>query len=154
MPAQKYSWERAAAEVDKLVEDLKIPWAELHCATQEVEEGNLLNLSNKLARGVYYIVAVNHQLTGLLARRSLLREVLDLTVHRTLATEAREGRQPALALRTAVLITSEPELRKMKITLMEANAKIEALGAVKDSLEALWRTASRIISARLKEPLD
>ena len=114
----------------------------------------LLNLAMKLAKISHYIVQVNGLLTRLLAQRTLRREVLEQAVDRRMAAGAGDGRRMAQALRRAALIHDTAPLMALKTEVMEAQAQIEALGQVKESLDVLWRTCSRIISARLKEPLE
>jgi hypothetical protein len=53
-----------------------------------------------------------------------------------------------------MIIHEQKPLRNAKIDLIEAGAFLKAMEHTKDSLDTLWRTASRIISARLKEPID
>jgi len=148
-------WNLAAAEkrVQKVVGDLAVPWDSLHCGTKDVEEGNLVNLSLKLAYISHHIVRVNNLLTMLLAQRTLRRETLDQALDRRLA-EPGDGKRMAKDVKRAALIHNSPQLRQLKIDVMEGMATIEALGMVKDSLDVLWRTASRIISARLREPIE
>ena len=150
------AWSPAAAveRTEALLAELAIPWEELHCATKDVEEGNLLNLSHKLARIANYAVRVNHVLTRLLARRTLLRETLEQATDRRLAEPQTDGKRLAIDLRRAALIHETPALRRMKIDLIETASQVEVLTGAKDSLDLLWKTCSRIMSARQSEPLD
>lgn len=154
---QGWNWREAAARADKIVEGLTVPWGELLCTTEDVADGNLMNLSGKLAKISYYIVQCNNILTRLLSMRSLAKESLEQAVNKALAMEAAfgtSGKSPAQALRAASLVSRNRQLRSLKIELMEAGAQIEALSTVKESLDVLWRTASRVISARASEPID
>jgi len=153
-PAEQWSPAAAEQRLAALLAELAVPWEELHCGTKDVEEGNLLNLALKLALIANYTVRCNHVLTRLLARRTLLRETLEQSTDRRLAEPAAEGKRQAIDIRRAALIHETPALRRMKIDLIEGQAQIDALSGAKDSLDLLWKTCSRIISARSAEPLD
>jgi hypothetical protein len=92
------------------------------------------------------------------ARQSAAKEALDHAANQRIGRDEKrsqeEGRRPAIAVRAAMLIHAEKPLRNAKIDVMESGAFLKALEHTKDSLDVLWRTVSRIISARLKEPID
>lgn len=146
-------WRQAVERAEKMVQDLAIPWEQLTVTDLDIGDGNLMLLSEKLARAAYYIVQVNNQLTRLLALQAVAKEMLEHAANRNLAREY-DGPKLAIAVRTAVEISRNKPLRNLKIEIIESTAAIKALETVKDSLETLWRTTSRVMSARIKEPID
>ena len=149
-------YHKAVEKAEAAVAGLEIPWEELQITGADVEQGDLLALTKKLATASTHIVHLNDILTGAMVRMSAAKEAVDQAVHQMMASrEAQEeGRPPAIAIRIAALIHKHKPLRNAKIEIIEAGATIKALEVTKDSLDILWRTASRIISARLKEPVD
>lgn len=149
-------YHKAVEKVEQKLDELDIPWEELHVTGPEIESGDLMALSKKLAIASHYIVQVNDVLTLMEARYSAAKEALEQASHQRIAREDKheEGRRPAIAVRIAAIIHQEKPLRNAKIDVIEAGAFLKAIGHTKDSLEVLWRTASRIISARLREPIE
>lgn len=157
---QGWNWRDAAARAEKLVSDLEVPWPQLEVAAAEVEAGNLMELSKKLALTAHYIVRVNDLLTPLLARQHTAKEMLEHAVARGMANVEinpapdAPKKLPARELRAAAYISRDKRLRNMKIEIIEGGAAIKVLEQTRDSLDLLWRTTSRLISARSAEPLD
>ncbi len=152
------SWWYTTA-VDKareLVKGLEVPWGELQVDAMHVSETNLVIFSELLAKVSYYIVKVNDHLILLQAKAYASKEALEQAVNKRLYYDEKEseGKTPAIALRTAAVISRTKAFRNAKIELIESNTAIKSLEVVHASLERLWQTASRILSARLKEPLD
>lgn len=148
-------WRQAIERVDKLIEKLAIPWEELVITELELTDSSMMGLSEKLAHASFYIVQVNNRLTHLLALQSAGKEALEHAVNKMLAHgDDSEGRKPAADIRRAAAISRDKRLRNLKIELIEAGAQIKALETTKDSLDTLWRTASRVLSCRLREPID
>ena len=150
---------QAVKKVEEAIAELAIPWEELHVTGPEIDQGDLMTLSKKLAMASHFIVKVNGLLTVATAQHAAGKEALEQATGQMMAQEDKfgewgEGRKPAIAVRTAALIHKRKPLRNAKIDIIEGGAFIAALSHTKDSLETLWRTASRIISARLKEPLE
>lgn len=148
---------KAIEKVEKALDELDIPWEELYVSGPDIEQGDLMALSKKLAMTSHYIIKVNDLLTRMMARYSAAKEALDQASNQRLARENRskeEGRKPAIAARLAAIIHQEKPLRNAKIDSIEAGAFIKAMEYTKDSLDILWRTASRVIAARLKEPIE
>lgn len=163
-----WSWRQAAEGAQKLVEGLQIPWTDLECSGPEVAVGDLMAYSEKLAKTSHYIVRVNALLAPLASRQVAAKEQLDHAVNLKMARQETYGmegdfaagettkpaRKPAQALRAAATISKDKRLRNMKIDLIETSAAIRALETTLAALDILWRTTSRIVSARLKEPID
>ena len=153
-------WYRQAVDkVQAALDELNIPWEELHVTGPEIEAGDLMTLSKKLAMTSHYIVRVNNLLGLSTARHAAAKEALEQATNQMMAQQDKfqdkgEGRKPAIAVRAAALIHQRKPLRNAKIDIIESGAFAAALTHTKDSLDTLWRTASRIISARLKEPLE
>ena len=152
---QTWGWRQAVERAEKIIEELAVPWGELVITDLEIADGNMMALSEKLARTSFYIVQVNNKLTRLLALQAAAKDALEHAVNRILARVDNEGHRPPPAdIRRAATISRDKRLRNLKIELIEAGAQIKALETTKDSLETLWKTVSRIISCRLREPLD
>jgi len=152
-------WRKAVQKVESMLDDFNIPWEDLHVTKELIEAGDLMELSKVLAETSHYIVRVNQQYGLIAARLSAAKEALDQATHQILGSreaqqEETAGRKPAIAVRVAALIHKQKPLRNAKIEVIEATAFMRALEQTKESLDVLWRTASRIISARLKEPID
>lgn len=149
---------QAVEKVETALDELDIPWEDLRVNEEAVESGDLMALSKKLALTSHYIVKVNDLLTSTSARYYAAKEALEQAANQRAGHlekyDKTEGRKPAIALRLAMIIHIEKPLRNAKIDIIEAGAFLKAMEHTKDSLDNLWRTASRIISARLKEPID
>jgi hypothetical protein len=156
--ALKGWWYTLAIEkVEQALTALNIPFEELRVTEEDIESGDLMRLSKKLAISSHYIIKVNEMLTLVEARNSAAKDALDHASNQRVGRDERykgEGRQPAIAVRIAMAIHEEKPLRNAKIDVIETAAFLKALEHTKNSLDILWRTASRIISARLKEPID
>lgn len=150
-------YHQAIERAEKAVAALEIPWDELHVTGEEAEEGNLAVLSKKLAVTSYHIVQVNNVLSGSAVRLAAAKEAVEQAVHQMIASrdsQDGEGRRPPIAVRIAALIHQHKPLRNGKIEIIESTAAMKALEQTKESLDVIWRTASRLISTRLKEPID
>ena len=148
-------WRQAVERADKLVEELSVPWGELAITDLDVSNGNLNSLSEKLARTSFYIVQVNNRLTHLLANQYAAKEMLDHAVGLSLSRyDDGEGKRHTIDVKRAAAISRNKRLRNLKIETIESGAAIKALETLKESLDILWRTTSRIISGRLKEPIE
>ena len=146
-------WRQAVERAEKIIDDLAIPWGELAITDLDVQDGNLMILSEKLARISFYIVQVGNRMVRLSANNYAAREMLDHAVNRNLARETGE-KKPAIAVRMAAAISKDKRLRNLKIETIESGAALKALEATKDSLDTLWRTTSRIMSVRQSEPIE
>ena len=62
--------------------------------------------------------------------------------------------KPAIEARRAAIISRDKRLRNTKIECVESAAAIKALENVGESLDVMWKTTSRIMSARQHEPID
>lgn len=150
---QTWWWRAAVDKAEALVDGLAIPWGELTVTDLDITDGNLMTLSEKLARTSFYIVQANNKLTRLLALNSAAKDTLEHAVSRTIGRDD-DGRRSTKDVKIAAAISRDKRLRNLKIELIESTSAIKALETTKDSLETLWRTTSRIVSARLKEPID
>lgn len=168
-----WNWRQAVEKAEKAIAELAIPWAQLECSGPEIAAGDLTAYSEKLAKTSHFIVRVNLILTTLVTRQISAREQLEHAValklerQETYGMEAMflpaakaggeeppKGRKPAQALRAAATISKDKRLRNMKIEVMETAAAIKALEITKEALDLLWRTTSRLMSARMAEPID
>ncbi len=149
---------QAVEKVEAALDELNIPWEDLRVSEDAVASGDLMELSKKLALTSHYIVRVNDLLTSTAARYYAAKEALEQAANQRVGRDEKydktEGRKPAIAVRLAMIIHAEKPLRNAKIDIIEAGAFLKAIEYTKDSLDTLWRTASRVISSRLKEPID
>ena len=146
-------WRQAVEKAEKLIAELNIPWGEIAITDLDIQDGNLMIMSEKLARISFYIVQVNNRLAYLAATNYAAKEMLEHAVNRVLARGSEEKRA-AIAVRTAAAISRDKRLRNLKIESIESGTAMKALEATRDSLETLWRTTSRIISSRMAEPIE
>lgn len=154
---QTWWWRKAVEKADKLVEELAVPWEDLSLDENDITNPELMNLSEKLARISYYIVQTNNKLTRLLAIQSASRETLDHAVSRMLASgDDLNGvkPKPSIESRRAAIISEDARLRNTKIEIVESGAAIKALENMRESLDVMWKTTSRIMSVRIHEPID
>src|SRR3989304_4537318 len=107
-------WRQAVERADKIIDDLAIPWGELAITDLDVQDGNLMILSEKLARISFYIVQVGNRMVRISANNYAAREMLDHAVNRNLARERGE-KKPAIAVRMAAAISKDKRLRNLKI---------------------------------------
>ncbi len=148
-------WYHAAEKkIAEQVEALEIPWDDLVVTEEDIQEGNLIALSGKLAKISGFSVKINQLLATQAARLVASKEMLDHAVLRKLADppEDREGPKLSIGVRSALAISQSKPLRHAKIDSVESGAFVKALETTRDSLDVLWRTCSRVISARLREP--
>lgn len=149
---------KAVEQVEDALDELNIPWEDLHVTGDDIQSGDLMRLSKKLAMASHYIVKLNDLTTVVAARQSAAKEALEHAsnqrVGRDEIHDKSEGRKPPIAIRIAMIIHSNKPLRNAKIDVIESGAFLKAMEHTKDSLDFVWRTTSRIISARLKEPID
>ena len=147
---------KAIEKGKKMIDGLEIPWDELDAVELSVVEAQMIEFSERLAKISHYVVKVNNLLVMFHPRFFAAKEALEQGVNRRLALDSvgAEGKQPAIALRTAAAISRQLPFRQAKIEIIELGAAIKALEATKESLEHMWATVSRMLSARLKEPID
>lgn len=148
----------AVAKVEKALAALKIPWDDVETTDEDIESGDLMRLSKKLALASHHIVKVNNLRIVASARHSAAKGALEQAVHQRAGRDQRyakvEGRPPPIDVRLAMIIHSEKPLRNAKIDIIETEALLKALEYAWGSLDFHWRTTSRIISSRLREPID
>ena len=150
-------WRTAVEKADKLIEELAVPWEELALEEDDITNPELMNLSEKLARIAYYIVQTNNKLTRLIAIQSASKETMDHAVYKLLASGDDlngEKPKPSIEARKAAIISLNEKLRSTKIEVIESGAAVKSLENVKESLDIMWKTTSRIMSARIHEPID
>ena len=154
---QTWWWRDATKKAEEIIKKLEIPWDDIIIDNIDIEEGNLILLSEKLAKTAYYIVQANNYLTRHIAVQSASKEALDHAVNRIIARgDDIEGvsPKPSIDARRAAAISRDKRLRNTKIEYIESTAIIKSLETVKESLDITWKTTSRIMSARLQEPID
>lgn len=156
LSAQVRGWwiHEALAKVNAVVEELAVPWEELNVKEDEITSDNLVSLSQKLARISYYVVRSNDVWGQAVARQKLCKDAIEHAVARNMARPAPEGSKMTVASRQATIISTTKPLRQAKIDLMESEALVNRMTAVRESLDSLWRTTSRILSVRLREPIE
>ncbi len=147
-------YHRALDKIREQVEDLKIPWDDLVVTEEDIVEGNLIALSGKLAKISGFHVRINQKLATQAARLVASKEALDHAVARILANPPPEGPKLSIGVRSALAISQQTPLRHAWIDSIESAAFVKALEQTRDSLDLLWRTCSRVISARIREHID
>jgi len=105
----------------------------------------------KLARVSYYITKASREMAGLAAKLSLARDAMEHAVSRLIALRDDKG---TIAAKTALLISKDKRLRNTKIEVMEAEAAKRALEHTLEALDVNWRTVSRALSVRMREPTE
>ena len=154
---QTWWWRDAIKKSEKIIEELKIPWDDLHVSEDDITNSNLITLSEKLAKISYYIVQTNNYLTRSVAIQAASKDTLDHAVNRILARGddiSGVSPKPSIDARRAAAISRDKRLRNSKIEYIESTAIIKSLETVKESLDITWKTTSRIMSARFQEPID
>lgn len=147
-------YHRGVEKAQKVVDGLEVPWDDLDVSIQEVEAGNLVALSSKLANISHYLVRANTLVGRVSLRHHAAKEALSHAAHLVLSREQGDERKPAIAVRLAAAISRQKPLRNAQIEVIEAGALLRGLERTVDALDICWKTVSRILSARLREPLD
>jgi hypothetical protein len=147
-------YHRGIDRAEKAIEGLAIPWDDLEVAGEDIEEGNLVELSKRLALISYQLVRANKLVGQVALRHHAAKEALGHASHLILSREKAEEKKSAIAVRLAAAISRQKPLRNAQIEVIEAGAMLKALERTVDALDILWKTVSRIMSARLREPLD
>lgn len=144
--------DKAAAKVTEHIAALAVPWEDFQITDGDINGSSTDSLSSKLAKIGYYMSLVCREQAMLEAKLSLAKSALDQVVGRLLAQQV--GDKGALGPRSALIISQDKRLRNTKIEIMEADGYKHALDKIFDALDINWKTASRVLSARLKEPLE
>jgi hypothetical protein len=147
-------YHRGIDSAEKAIEGLAIPWEELEVGGEDVEEGNLVELSKRLALISHQLVRANNLVGQVALKHHAAKEALNHAAHLILSREKIEEKRAAIAVRMAAAISRQKPLRNAQIEVIEAGAMLKALERTVDALDILWKTVSRIMSARLREPLD
>ena len=128
-----------------------IPWSDLEVSTEEAIQGDLPVLEGKIA--LVGITAV--RVLGLLRTVELLagatKDALDRGVQHGLGAREDKG---TVAGRTAALFAGDDELDYLQRELHGLETRRRVLQGQREALDMLWRTLSRLISARMYEPPD
>lgn len=135
----------------KEIAELEIPWEDLQLTAAEISTGNIEAISERLARIASYIVRINQVISLMSLRYHSAKEALTHAVNLSLSRGDDRG---TVAVRQATIIHSQKPLRTAKIDTIEVGAQLEALKPLSHGLETLWNTTSRVLTARLREPLD
>lgn len=144
-------YDKALVKIDEFIDALAIPWEELELTEEQIREAEANELTEKLAKTSHYMIRVSRELAGVGAKVSLAKSALDHAVGRLLSGGDSKG---PLGPRTALAISKDKRLRNTKIEIMEAEAYRQALDKIYEALELNWKTTSRVLSVRMREPID
>jgi len=155
LAAGGYGKDTPVKKAEQLLSALEVPWEELQLSEVDVQQGNIMLMTEKLARIAHYIVKMNSLLSGILARQVSSRDLLDHAVSRALGmNDDSDGKRQVKDVKIAMIISGNKKLKSLKIELIELGAAVKLLELNKESLDLIWRTVSRCISARSAEPID
>lgn len=144
-------YDEATGRIEDVVEGLNIPWSELEISDREAMEMEANEISGKMAQVSNYIMNVSRRRSRIDTKLYLAKSALDHAVNKLLSKNESKG---AVAVRVAAIISSDKRLRNAKIEVMEGEALKRSLDGVSDALDIIWRTLSRMLSARTHEPVE
>jgi len=144
-------WDKALTKIDEFIEALGIPWEELELTDEQIREAEASELAEKLAKISHHMVRVSRELARVGTKATLAKSALEHVVSKLLAREDDKG---PIGPRSSRIISKDKRLRNAKIESMEADAYRQALDRIYSALELLWKTTSRVLSTRMREPID
>lgn len=144
-------YDSAQKKVDEVIAGLTIPWEELEMGEGAALEEEAPALSERLAKISLYMVRVGRERARVDSQLHLAKSALDHAVQRLIA---RDESKATIAAKTAALISSDKRLRNAKIEVMEGEALKRELDGLVDALDIIWKTVSRVLSVRLREPVE
>lgn len=144
-------YDKAQKRVEEAIDNLSIPWEELEMSEGAALEEEAPALSERLAKISSYMVRVGRERSRIDSQLHLAKEALDHAVQRLIAKDDSKG---TIAAKTATLISADKRLRNAKIEVMEGEALKKALDGISHALDTIWKTTSRVLAVRLKEPVD
>lgn len=151
-PNSKGWWyDQAIEKVDMIIAQLEIPWDEIQIDERGAVDEEAAGLSERLAKVSFYMVRVGRERSRVDSRLHLAKSALDHAVQRLIAEDESKA---TIASKTASIISGDVRLRDAKIEIMEGESLKRALDGVGESLDIIWKTTSRILSARLREPVE
>lgn len=148
---QGWWYDKAWARVEEYLESLGVPWDKLEVKEEEIQEAEAAELSERLANVSFYRVKVSRELARVGAKLMLTKAALDHAVSKQIAVGGDEG---TIKTKSALIISKDRRLRATKIEVMEGEALKCALEGWEKSLEIIWSTVSRVLSVRLREPVE
>ena len=144
-------YDTAQERVEEAIENLSIPWEELEMDEGAAMEEEASALSERLARVSSFMVKVGREKSRVDSQLHLAKSALDHAVQRLIA---KDDSKATIAAKIATLISADKRLRNAKIEVMEGEALKKRLDGVSDALDTIWKTVSRVLAVRLKEPVD
>ena len=144
-------YDTAQKRVEEAIDNLSIPWEELEMGEGAALEEEAPALSERLAKISSYMVRVGRERSRIDSQLHLAKEALDHAVQRLIA---KDDSKATIAAKTATLISADKRLRNAKIEVMEGEALKKALDGISHALDTIWKTTSRVLAVRLKEPGD
>lgn len=144
-------YDTAQKRVEEAIDNLSIPWEELEMNEGAALEEEAPALSERLAKISSCMVRTGRERARIDSQLHLARSALDHAVQRLIA---KDDSKATIAAKTATLISADKRLRNAKIEVMEGEAFKKALDGVSDALDIIWKTTSRVLSVRLREPVD
>ena len=144
-------YEEALVKLEKALDQFEIPWGELQISDKQAVNEESAALQERLGRLSYYMVQVGRERARVDSRLYLAKSALDHVVQKQLAEGEEKG---TVAARAALIVSKSSRLKQAKIDVMEGEALKRLLDSTADSLQTLWNTTSRILTARLREPVE
>lgn len=144
-------YDKAIQKVEEFIAALNIPWESLELTDEQIQQAEANDLAEKLAKTAHYQIVVTRELARVGTRVSLAKSALEQAIGKALALNDNKG---AIGPRSALIISQDRRLRSAKIEIMEAEAYKQALERLEGALELQWKTTSRVLSARMREPID
>ena len=148
-----YSWwyTRAYEEAKGYYKALAIPLDEINLTAQEIQIGNLQTYSEKLAMSSSYLTKVLQHLIDTDVELDAAKTTLEFIVQRWLSQHPAKG---SVGVQAAGVISTNRQLRDTKIRIIQLEARKRLLDGYRVILDIHWRTISRALSARIREPID
>lgn len=113
------------------------------------EDGN--SLTQRLAEAGHWVSRITEMLADLDLSISLTKEAVEMAVNKALALQ---DSRAAVGPRAALILSSHPRLRASKLALIENQAMEKALRLRLEAFDIQWRTISRVLSWRNREPYE
>ncbi len=148
---QGWWYTKAQEKVNEFLEALEIPWAELEFEGRAAIDEEAPALSERLARVSTYMVRVGRERARVDSELYLARAALEHAVQRRIS---QDDTKMTIAAKTAALISGDKRLRNAKIDVMEGEAFKRSLDGVSEVLDIIWKTTSRVLAVRLREPVE
>jgi hypothetical protein len=145
-------WDEAVKRVTQKIEELEIPWDELKMDDAAARDDEVQGLCERLAVLTYWITKVGREKARVESLVFLAKNALDHATNKKMAATSRSD--GAVSVRTSIVVSGNQVLRNAQIEVWESEAYRKQLDGTLEILELNWRLVSRIMSARMAEPIE